>query len=171
MTITEVGHTSAPSSPTADTSDGVLWAKKVSLTAGDLLIAIRGYGRYGTPGNGCAIGCAVYTDDSAVPGIVVASSLSSPNMVLTTHVGTVGADRWFQMPIEFPVESSGDYWLCVGNGQLFSSNGDWDLYYEGSGGDYRWSTSSYLTSDYANSNNTSKTNTGNDYLIRGVVLS
>lgn len=171
MAITEVGHTSAPSSPTFESVDGRCWAKKVSLTAGDLILAVEFYGRYGTPGDTTALGVFVMTDNSAVPGRVIGGSDGLRNLVMTTSLGTNGAERWFQCPVGVPIESTGDYWVGFQVGQVGSASGDWDAAYEGAGNDYRWYPGGQQFVDYDHTDVSSNTNTGNDYLIRAVILS
>lgn len=169
MTFTLVGHTAAPSSPTPEIMSARCYAKSVSLTAGEVLTAIQVYKHYDTPGDTHAWTAFILTDNAGVPGRIFGAG-SAKNEVTTTSLGTDGSDRWMTIPMGVIIDSSTTYWLGVRACILGGTSGDVSINYEGSGSDYRWVGAGFA-SDYDLDVASSKTNTGNDYMIRGVMLS
>lgn len=166
--MTVVGHTADPSSPTATAMGQTMFAKKVTLVAGDYVAGVAAYVDYGTPGDTWALYTAILSDNSGDPGTIQAIG-TTKNLVITTSLGVVGAARWLHAPLGFLVPSSGDYWIAVQRAAVNAGTGDTRIYHEGAGTDRTWSTGGQWMSDWDYSGNSSKTTTSNDFLLRGLV--
>lgn len=105
----KIGRTDAGASwlgPTAIT------CRKVSLTAGDVVVSMGMYSRMTAENVSGWLGVALWDDDStgtSQPGHLLGIANSTPTS--DEFVFDANDERWFYVPLGVHVPSTGDYWM------------------------------------------------------------
>lgn len=146
-------------------------AKSITLASAGLIASVGAYVQVDTGPDAVGFSVAVWTDNAAVVGNLIASGApygpgasGSPGAYIAIVATT---PRWIHIPVGLYV-AAGTYWIGIhtfGNG--FGGN-RLNVYYDGSGTDRRFDTAAGYTQDGGVS---AQTDTTRKYSIRASVLS
>lgn len=139
------------------------YLKKVSLTAGQVVLNVACYMDQ-TADTVNSLGALIYDDNAGNPEHILGNSQGGDGQIMLMARASGGSrdPRWVQVPMNFHVPSTGDYWIAVWGIQASSR-----IYYDGSGSDRHFVSGGGWAADYGRYTPTTSTN---KYSIRALVL-